>query len=545
MSENRTLPTAISLLIALLVAVIVFFVMHYDLTRRIAFLEIHLHSESTGQVVVDFDYWQRNQSDLRQHQRMADIKRPSYNIVKIPMYNLPAANLGIRFETSAEVVSIHQLRIAGTYGESLILRGAQLTDVFDIPGATPSKEYLNVLHIPTHSALTRLEALKFDNALLETLVPILIGSVVLLLLQNFRVDRIPSLRQLQPPLQGDKPHHIELDGLRGVAALVVVLDHTWGLFTGSGLGGVWIFFALSGYLLTIPFVNNPYLVFDRVKLQRYFLRRLGRILPMYYVTLFLYFMVPGKVNLLFSHLLFLRGDGHLWTIPQEIIFYLVLPAVLAVMAGLSRFGLKVMLPVLLMATVALMFYDYALGLRIVTGSEERFVFFGWFLSGVLVSYLLNHYACRQWFSGFPESLSHLTGVVALIILIGSILAGSVTLAGQWYGRPLMLASVYREYYGFAAAFLVFAAVVARQSVYGWVLRWRLLRSIGIMGFSVYLIHPMLLELVRKFVQFYFDFRLVGYKLFIVTVMVTWFVATITYNLVEYPFLKKRTATRVT
>ena len=91
-----------------------------------------------------------------------------------------------------------------------------------------------------------------------------------------------------PPTGLDRGRSSGLDGLRAFAALFVVAYH---LKTVSGVSfgplnpivqggdsGIYLFFALSGYLLYKPFVRG------RVDLVGYGLKRAGRIVPGYLVA---------------------------------------------------------------------------------------------------------------------------------------------------------------------------------------------------------------------------------------------------------------------
>src|SRR3954468_16576775 len=89
-----------------------------------------------------------------------------------------------------------------------------------------------------------------------------------------------------------------LESLRALAALGVLVGHVWGArhaFGATGtddlLGraifgggyGVFVFFALSGYLLFRPLADAVFNG-ERVDLRRYAINRLLRTLPLYYVV---------------------------------------------------------------------------------------------------------------------------------------------------------------------------------------------------------------------------------------------------------------------
>src|SRR5690242_5406076 len=90
---------------------------------------------------------------------------------------------------------------------------------------------------------------------------------------------------------------IELDGIRGIAILPVIAIHSiltvcppgfMHNLVGLGWLGVDLFFVLSGYLITgilLDSINGPNYF------RRFYLRRVFRILPVYYVFVVLFFHV--------------------------------------------------------------------------------------------------------------------------------------------------------------------------------------------------------------------------------------------------------------
>ena len=142
-----------------------------------------------------------------------------------------------------------------------------------------------------------------------------------------------------------------IEALRGIAALSVVVHHSWSLsnqprFTGywivEGFGtwGVSLFFLLSGFLLAETFWQ------DRpASLRIYAIRRFFRIAPAYYINIAFLFLFFASTGLLFSaqgakqmatsftftHYLFpntsssLNVNGALWTLTIEMMLYAFLP----------------------------------------------------------------------------------------------------------------------------------------------------------------------------------------------------------------------------
>lgn len=81
-------------------------------------------------------------------------------------------------------------------------------------------------------------------------------------------------------LQDSKPHYAILDGLRGVAALIVIIYHVFELFPGTpvphGYLAVDFFFILSGFVIGYAYDDR----WDKMTVGGFFKRRLRRLHPM-------------------------------------------------------------------------------------------------------------------------------------------------------------------------------------------------------------------------------------------------------------------------
>lgn len=145
----------------------------------------------------------------------------------------------------------------------------------------------------------------------------------------------------------------QLDGLRCLAFLAVFALHAAPERFPWGWGGVQVFFALSGFLITRLLVrgHSGHLGAD---LGRYYYRRTLRIFPLYYAVLALV-ALTGRLpdaGWFATYTYNIRGYlnqgvdetiGHFWTLCVEEQFYLLYPLLLLLTPARFRFGLIVAL----------------------------------------------------------------------------------------------------------------------------------------------------------------------------------------------------------
>ncbi|MCC5810478.1 MAG: acyltransferase, partial [Ectothiorhodospiraceae bacterium] len=148
----------------------------------------------------------------------------------------------------------------------------------------------------------------------------------------------------------------EIDGLRAIAVLAVILFHAgFSLFSG-GYVGVDVFFVISGYLITTIIITD--LERGRFSLRRFYERRARRILPALFFVLLCcvpfawVWMLPRQfmefsqalvaVGLFASNILFWRKSGyfapaaeenpllHTWSLAVEEQFYIGFPLLMLI-----------------------------------------------------------------------------------------------------------------------------------------------------------------------------------------------------------------------
>lgn len=173
---------------------------------------------------------------------------------------------------------------------------------------------------------------------------------------------IAPLQALALFFREERGHFPVLTGIRGWAALWVLIYHAWVMagprlieiplgiveldltpFFSIGWAGVPIFFVLSGFLLGLPFAEWQAGVRERPELGRYLFRRVMRVFPAYYVQLLVLLVIAYVVHgrslignwpdaIRHSMMLFvppplgmMPANPVWWTLPIEFSFYLLLP----------------------------------------------------------------------------------------------------------------------------------------------------------------------------------------------------------------------------
>ena len=105
----------------------------------------------------------------------------------------------------------------------------------------------------------------------------------------------------------------EIDGLRAVAVLPVILYHAGFDIVSGGFVGVDVFFVISGYLITSIIIDD--ISKNQFSLLRFYERRARRILPMLFFTIFMciivapFFLLPNQLKDFAQSQCLLKGRG--------------------------------------------------------------------------------------------------------------------------------------------------------------------------------------------------------------------------------------------
>lgn len=302
-----------------------------------------------------------------------------------------------------------------------------------------------------------------------------------------------------------------LDGLRAVAALLVVATHAayltgfttngglLGRLAGRGDFGVAIFFALSGFLLHHGLAADARE--GRTDLRAYAVRRAARVLPAYWVTLaVVVVLVQPPVRTVVAQALAIQtyvpgtdidAFSQSWSIPTELSFYVALPLVVWLLERARR--RRAGAPVAILATTALLsVVALALVPAGVVGEDvllERWLLARWpnFAVGMLLAEVVlrptGRVAARV-VAMARDTAGCLVVAGAAFVLATTPIAGPLTLgpvSGVQLSARLVLSTV-------VAGFLLAPLVLGRDDAYSAALGSAPMTGVGRVSYGLFLWH---------------------------------------------------------
>ena len=305
----------------------------------------------------------------------------------------------------------------------------------------------------------------------------------------------------------------EIDGMRFFAIITVVIFHLnsayskaihisleksfanlGGIDHFSDLGywvvrldlGVKVFFAISGFVLALPFLKNR--LFDtskRIDIRSYFIRRLTRLEPPFIVSLILFFLVhvvllhenfAEYVNhflagLIYGHL-FIFGEANpinpvTWSLETEAQFYLIVPLLFFLVFKFNKHIYRILILIVLFLLSMLFKHYYQSNHHLGSSILTYFVNFS---VGIFFAY---YYLLRG-----KKDFEHKNYIFDLL--------GLLSLIGLFY--------FYKPQHHFdniiffnISIFLFFTAVF-KGKLFNFFFTRKIIYTIGGMCYSIYLLH---------------------------------------------------------
>jgi peptidoglycan/LPS O-acetylase OafA/YrhL len=275
------------------------------------------------------------------------------------------------------------------------------------------------------------------------------------------------------PIHTQANYFPALDGWRGIAILFVLLAHWFPLGPASlklnswsGVLGISIFFALSGFLITNLLIKND-------SVRNFLIRRIFRILPLAYLYLAIVLPLmaaPGGVYL--PNLLFYANwppffldyrNSHFWSLSVEVEFYL---AIALIVFFFKKRGL-LLIPLLGILVT---------GLRVLHGKEisiETYYRVDEILSGACLALVYSSQNNRL--GTYLQNVLKKANPYMLIVLL-------IVSAHEWSG----FFNYARPYF---AALLVGTTLYQHHTKIFSILTHPVLKYIATISFALYVIHP--------------------------------------------------------
>jgi peptidoglycan/LPS O-acetylase OafA/YrhL len=292
----------------------------------------------------------------------------------------------------------------------------------------------------------------------------------------------------------------EIDGFRFLAIALVFMYHFNGLYPGQGgrlftaiaqrgSYGVQLFFAISGFILGLPFAAHYLTGKDPVNLRRYFLRRLTRLEPPYalnILTIFVFALfVSGKLSLAKDSGHFLASLFYVhsaiygreslvntvaWSLEVEVQFYCVAPLLAKVFALRHR---RLVLVCVMLAIGGLQAFMPHPPIRLTLSLVWQLQYFlGGFVLADLYLTVWKEMPLKSWHWD-------IIGLLAFILLFSSTLTrGTATLVLPFFT-------------------LLFYSAIFQSRFVGAGFRWWPITSLGGMCYTIYLYHDSIIDVLAR------------------------------------------------
>jgi len=339
-------------------------------------------------------------------------------------------------------------------------------------------------------------------------------------------------------------YYKELDGIRGLAAIMVLLFHyiNGQQYSGNlfqivkkvsllGQTGVSLFFVLSGFLITRILIQQKY---QSSYFKYFYYRRALRIFPLYFLFIFIYFISLNlfnhstNVNSILYCLVYIQniamtfnwtfyGPEHLWSLAVEEHFYIIWP--LFIYFGKIKHTSKIALGMILLS---ILFRIYFLQQNL-----ETFYFTLSRLDELCFGSLLALKEIRQKNSNSPFKFTKSTYIIFSLIFLVSIYF--------WFilsGKSNFVVQIFKfTFLGYI--YFIFIGAIIQLDFDNWFKKIFLSKFLifsGGISYGLYIFHPLCFLLINEIANLHWMIKI------LTSFLLTYLVAFLSYNYFEHRFI---------
>ncbi|MEI7509626.1 MAG: acyltransferase [Flavobacterium sp.] len=340
-------------------------------------------------------------------------------------------------------------------------------------------------------------------------------------------------------------HYKALTGIRAIAAIMIFVYHNrkyWKndlhpelfRFCNELNLGVPLFFVLSGFLIAKSYGTQPLQSLSHYK--NYFLQRIMRIMPLYWLLLTLYYFDPsfGKCHFSITHYLLLQGFSSThsldaiaqsWSLTVEMTFYFLAPLLMLLLQKHLIYLIVFLIGLLLIALAGGWLWTNYGGNKDCYLYPFDFVLMSTFAGQSLLfvaGMSLAHYAT---FWNRMAAVKHLTSLGALGFIVTLYCIGLFQTSrvdhgtNHWQGKII--------FFSILPIFIMFLfqGLITQRSLLQRFLSNKIMMVLGNASFAFYLVHISYINLKLKSWVFYDDRNFI----------LLWIVAIGLYYCFEKPF----------
>jgi len=345
-------------------------------------------------------------------------------------------------------------------------------------------------------------------------------------------------------------YRAEIDGLRALAVLPVILFHAGFEWFSGGFVGVDVFFVISGYLITTIIISE--MAEGKFSIINFYERRARRILPALFFVMaaclpFAWmWMLPSQlkdfsqslvaVSTFSSNFLFWLESGyfsesselkpllHTWSLAVEEQYYILFPIFLMLTWRLGIKWVLILLSIVFLVSlgVAVWGTQYAAHPKIISGAFFLLPTRGWeLLIGVFAAFYLKYNTHLK-----SHTLNQMLSLLGFGMIAYSIIA---------FDKTTPFPSLYALIPTIGTGLLILCAVP--KTLVHRLLSLKYIVGIGLISYSAYLWHQPLFAFARIF------FNEVSLYIFITLILITFLAAYLTWKYIESPFRSKQSISR--